>query len=91
MTMTLVLKSGVTGNCYAPFGSGAGGSDSPGDHNWAALPLAFSLARGYIPFRCVPFHSGLETEGEFGRKRTATVSPTSSRLKIERLTGAIAS
>jgi hypothetical protein len=33
MTMTLILKSGVTGNCYAPFGSGGEGSDPLTDHN----------------------------------------------------------
>ena len=33
MTMTLRPKSGVTGNCYAPFGSGAGEGDLPSDHN----------------------------------------------------------
>jgi hypothetical protein len=33
MTMTLRLKSGVTGNCYAPFGSVAGVGDLPSDHN----------------------------------------------------------
>jgi hypothetical protein len=33
MTMTLVLKSGVTGNRYAPFGSGSEGGDSLTDHN----------------------------------------------------------
>jgi hypothetical protein len=33
MTTALVPKSGVTGNCYAPFGSGGGGGDSLADHN----------------------------------------------------------
>jgi hypothetical protein len=33
MTMVLVLKSGVTGNCYAPFGSDGEGSDPLTVHN----------------------------------------------------------
>jgi hypothetical protein len=37
MTMTLVLKSGVTGNCYAPFGSGGGVGDRPADHNLGGI------------------------------------------------------
>jgi hypothetical protein len=52
MTMTLILKSGVTGNCYAPFGSGGEGSDPLTDHNWVErilqLPtLDLPPARGH--------------------------------------------
>ena len=32
--MILWLESGVTGNCYAPFGSGTGGNDFPRAHNF---------------------------------------------------------
>jgi hypothetical protein len=37
--VALVLKSGVTGNCYAPFGSGSEGGDSLTDHNLGGLEL----------------------------------------------------
>jgi hypothetical protein len=46
MTMALVLKSGVTGNCYAPFGSGGEGSDPLTDHNWAAV-VRILLGQGW--------------------------------------------
>jgi hypothetical protein len=36
MTMARALKSGVTGNCYAPFGSGGEGGDSLADHDLGA-------------------------------------------------------
>jgi hypothetical protein len=38
MTTALVPKSGVTGNCYAPFGSGGGGSDPLTDHDLCGHP-----------------------------------------------------
>jgi hypothetical protein len=37
MTTALVPKSGVTGNCYAPFGSGGEGSDPLTDHDLGAV------------------------------------------------------
>jgi hypothetical protein len=46
MTMTLVLKSGVTGNCYAPFGSGGGVGDRPADHNCATRSPETGVIRG---------------------------------------------
>jgi hypothetical protein len=46
MTMARILKSGVTGNCYAPFGSGAGAGDRPGDHNMAQVESRMGLGDG---------------------------------------------
>ena len=45
MTTALVLKSGVTGNCYAPFGSGGGVGDRPADHNYPALPFTHEISK----------------------------------------------
>ena len=36
MTMVLVLRSRITGNCYVRFWSGGEGGDLLTDHNWAA-------------------------------------------------------
>jgi len=44
MTMARILKSGVTGNCYAPFGSGGGVGDRPADHNLGCNYRARSCA-----------------------------------------------
>jgi hypothetical protein len=61
-----ILKSGVTGNCYAPFGGGAGVGDRPSDHNLARLyDYSGKLYKVYVWLLVKPSFSANWAEATF--------------------------
>jgi hypothetical protein len=97
MTTALVLKSGVTGNCYAPFGSGGGVGDRPADHNLGTLlskyagsnPQPFDNTLSYNPaLTRAPHTESRRTNSTTTAKqaRPYTPSPKESTLSSGRTT-----